>query len=102
MHEKWDAKRCKNFSAYAISLFQNRLVDHYKKELRSSGKGHTKLIKVDGKEKREYHYHGMVSLHGNSQQSPAHGERFLSHGAGSEQDTAFHGERSLTSWDAVE
>jgi hypothetical protein len=86
LHDKWDVERCPKFSAYAISLFQNRLINYYHAELRASGRGHTKWHRQpDGKTRREHHYHGTVSL--NKPESIVQ---------------TFYVERALTSWDATE
>lgn len=55
-HEKWDPLRSARFSAYALAVFRNRLIDWFRGEVRSSNRGHVVAAT------KEIIYHGMTSL----------------------------------------
>lgn len=84
LHNDWDPDRCPKFSAYAISLFQKRLIGYYRKELNSSGKGYARVVKdaETGTRSWQYSYHGVVPIES--------------------EVMAFKQEPALTTWDSVE
>ena len=81
IHARWDRTRAPRFSAYAISLFQKRMIDWYRSEITSSGRGHVPQSRATGR--GAIIYHGMTSLN-------------------SEAAVAFSQDRALTHFDPVE
>lgn len=84
LHKAWDPKRSAKFSAYAISLFQRRMIDWYRHEVTSACRGH--IPRVEGK-REPIQYHEMMSL-----DTP---------GESGEPVAAFAQDRALTHWDAA-
>lgn len=85
LHADWDKDRCPKFSAYAISLFQKRLISYFRKELNASGRGYAReVVNAEGSRTWQYSYHGKV---------PIDGENMA---------IAFSQESALTTWDTVE
>lgn len=87
IHAKWDRRKSVIFSAYALSTFQRRMIDWYRTEIASSGRGHVPQSKT-GK-RGPVVYHGMVSL---DDAGPV----------GDNVAVAFSQDRALTHYDAVE
>jgi hypothetical protein len=85
LHRKWKPESCKRFSAYALSLFNRRLIDFYRGELTKSGRGHVPQTK--GGKRLPPVYHGMVSLDAGVEDGSA--------------AIAFSQDRALVHYDAV-
>lgn len=92
VHEKWDPAKSPKFSAYAISIFKRRMIDWYRRELTSSGRGH--VPQAPGGKRLAPVYHGMVSLN-------AHADSHGHSGPGAMNET-FSQDRALTHYDPVE
>lgn len=99
VHRAWEPAKCAVFSKYAMSIFGKRLIDYWRREIASSGRGHTPQTKA-GKRLATV-YHGTVSLDAAHAPSPdvpgAHGT------AASEPSAAhrFTQDRALTHFDSV-
>lgn len=83
LHERWQPAKCAKFSAFALSQFQLRLIDYFRRELTGSGRGHIEQKK--GGKRGAVKYHGMISLDATENVA-----------------VAFSQEPALTHWDAVE
>lgn len=60
LHERWDPAKCPKFSAFALAQMQLRLIDHFRRDLTASGRGHIEQKK--GGKRGAVQYHGMLSL----------------------------------------